>query len=154
MIPLRPDLDSALKQARARWRRLRFSGQLAVLGSALSAALLLLGIAIWRGAIRHTFVAALLLALLLLGTGIALLVLVIAAAISDRPHPWLARRLERVHRPLQDRLNTLTSMRPAGPQAVAYFAQATCRYPILWPLFNVLAAAAKADTSIVATCAA
>lgn len=121
MIPLRPDLDSALKQARARWRRLRFSGQLAVLGSALSAALLLLGIAIWRGAIRHTFVAALLLALLLLGTGIALLVLVIAAAISDRPHPWLARRLERVHRPLQDRLNTLTSMRPAGPQAVAYF---------------------------------
>jgi len=61
MIPLRPDLDSALKQARARWRRLRFSGQLAVLGSALSAALLLLGIAIWRGAIRHTFVAALLL---------------------------------------------------------------------------------------------
>lgn len=121
MIPLGLGVDSVLKRAGRRWGRLRFSGQLALLGSALSASLLLLGIAIWRGWVRQTWVAALLLVLLLLGAGIAFLVLAISAAISQRPRPWLARQLEYVHRPFQDRLNTLTSMHPTAPQVAAYF---------------------------------
>ncbi len=114
-------VDEALRRAALRWRRLHFLEHTAILALATMAALFVVGVAAWRDVLRNTIVASLLVALTLTVSGITFLVLLVVATLAERPRSWLARQLERVHRPLFDRLNTLTLLQPRHPSQEAYF---------------------------------
>jgi hypothetical protein len=123
MSRLHFELESRLAQASRRWRWLRFWTHSGWLGTGVALLLLSAGVAAWRGWMRSPLVAGLAVAALILGAGLAALVLVVLAVVRRFPRGLGARAIERVHPGLLDRLNTLVDLEPGreDPRVSSYF---------------------------------
>ncbi|MHC4178873.1 MAG: coiled-coil domain-containing protein, partial [Planctomycetota bacterium] len=118
---LHPAVERYLDQASSQWRWLRFLQRSATLATVVTVLVLLLGVGMafgwftslgWMVACFVLLVLAALFAWMLMGMGAAF-------AMADRP--WLAASVERSHRPLLDRLNTLVFLeRARGRRLQAY----------------------------------
>jgi hypothetical protein len=104
---LHPLLEERLRDATRQSRRHVFRRGLPVVITALCAVLLLLGLSAWRGWLTHTVAWTGLVALAVILAGLAVVVLLVAVAVSARPRGALAALVERVNPELLDTLNTL-----------------------------------------------
>jgi hypothetical protein len=111
----------ATMQRRFKWRR--FWQGTALVGSSVSALVLLIGVLIDQRVLRDELGVALSVLLLLLLAAAGFVLVVILSAIASRPRPEIAAALERVWEPLLDRLNALVSLetRKSQPEIRPYF---------------------------------
>lgn len=123
-------LERQLARVQAQWRQRRLLGQLAVLGIVLCLAYLAIGLALWKRLLGGVWGYFALGAPLLVAIP-AFLVIAVAALAMSRPRSWLAGRLEQLHSPLQDRLNTLV------------FLEGRRGHPAVRPLFRRIEAQAR-----------
>ncbi|HKV07506.1 MAG TPA: hypothetical protein VJ725_05150, partial [Thermoanaerobaculia bacterium] len=123
MLSLHVVVEGLLSEASWGYRKLRFWKSLGILAVAVCAGVLLVGILLWRQWLTDFLPAALsYLALAIIGI-VGFFVIAAVTLSKARPRPELAETVERVHRPLLDRVNALVSLEPRrrDPQVAPYF---------------------------------
>ncbi|MDB6065871.1 MAG: hypothetical protein JWR26_2079 [Pedosphaera sp.] len=109
-----PSVDSNLKRAASRWRRLRWLQHSATISGTGSVGFLLLGIGMVRGWINEGTLAIAIIVLLVSLVMLAWLIMVIQVWAAEVDRKWLAGALEGADRGLLDRLNTLVFLERTG----------------------------------------
>ena len=104
---LPPAIEEVLEKASARWRRLLFLRKTAVLASVVSSIILLLGIGMTLGWLTSPTWMIVCFVVLGLATLFAWILVALTTAVRLVNRSRLAASVERLHEPLQDRLNTL-----------------------------------------------
>lgn len=102
-----PNIERHMRKTEGRWKLLRFVQQSGTIGAVACLVMLAAGVAMWRGWVRNPYMALGLLWMLGVAAFAVWLIVGIIFASRGAPRPWLARHLEKSHRPLLDRLNTL-----------------------------------------------
>lgn len=123
MLSLHAVVEGLLSEASWSFRKLKFWKSLGILAIAVCAGVLLLGALLWRGWLTSFWIAAVsYLGLLAVGV-VGFLVIAAVTLSKNRPRPELAQTVERVHRPLLDRLNALVDLEPRrrDPRVAPYF---------------------------------
>lgn len=123
MLSLHVVVEGLLSEASWGYRKLRFWKSLGILAIAVCAGVLLLGVLQWREWLTSFWIAGVsYLGLAFLGI-LGFLVIAAVTLSKARPRPDLAETVERVHRPLLDRVNTLVHLEPRlrDPKVAPYF---------------------------------
>ena len=107
MSTLDPSLEDHLRRLEQRWQWFRLMQKLFVFGAICVAILLVIGVCIQYRWIQTNFVATALLVAFLLPASLAFFLIAILTLLERQERSWLATKLEAVHKPLLDRLNTL-----------------------------------------------
>ncbi len=148
-----PNIERHMRRTEGRWKMLRFLQQTGTIGAVACVAMLAAGMAMWRGWMQNPYTALGLLWLLGIGAFMAWMILMVVFASRGQPRSWLAGHLEKSHRPLLDRLNTLvflagekrnaathSYLRRIETQASGVLEKAQPRnpFPMLRPLLHLL----------------
>ena len=104
-------IERLLRGAGNHWRWLRLLRQTLILGSAVAGLVLLLGLGMVRGWFQSGGTVTALFVALGVAVSAIWMCLALLCAVVPEDRSWLAASLERVHRPLLDRLNTLMFLR-------------------------------------------
>lgn len=123
MPALHPVVEGLLSQASWSFRKLRFWWCLGIFAIALCAAVLLLGVILWRGWITSSWIAVFCYLGLVAVAGLGFLVIASVTLAGRRPRPELAGTVERAHPSLLDRMHALVYLEPLrnDPRVAPYF---------------------------------
>ena len=123
MRRLDPIIEGFLQQTSLRWRWLRFLRGSATLATVTTGLVLLLGVTMLLDWLTSPTWVTVAFVLLVLGVLFAWLCIAVASAFAMDDPSHLAASLERVDKPLMDRLNTLIFLRPKRDRRIEPFAE-------------------------------
>jgi hypothetical protein len=116
-----PAIETAFEEASARWRLLRFLRRSARLAIVVASLVLLFGLGMTLGWFTSSTWMTVCFGLLTAGAIVAWAMIGLVTSFTEQNRKWLAAALERSHKPLMDRLNTLVFLdENRDPRSDAY----------------------------------